>query len=778
MHRRHAIISDAPPGATEKARFLVTVTGTVQGVGFRPFVYGLAAAHSLKGTVFNSARGVIIDVEGNEPDLRLFVEELTLRPPRLSRIADCTVNRVPVVGYTSFEILKSASAGENTCLVPPDVATCSACREDILSLRDRHYRYPFTNCTNCGPRFTITKEIPYDRLKTSMAEFVMCDACAKEYHNPLDRRFHAQPVACPECGPHVYLTDRDGRRHGVEDNWMEACWDILGEGRILALKGIGGFHLACDAHNRQAVETLRIRKGRGAKPLAVMCRDLKTIEEYCLMGPEERELIASPRAPIVILRRKGDFNLPESLAPGLNTLGVMIPYSPFHILLFNGPFRALVMTSGNYSSFPLAKDNEEALTRLGGIADYFLLHDREIVNRCDDSLIQVVDGQAQFVRRSRGYVPDPIPVPRAGTELPVVLGIGGEMKNNFCLLKDSQAFMSQYIGEIEHVEGENNLLDSLHNFERLIGLNPEVVAFDMHPGYASAEAASRVPAAAHVPVQHHHAHLASCMAENMTGNEDVIGIILDGTGYGTDGHLWGFEFLTGNYTGFTRRLHLAYVPLPGGEAAIKEPWRTGYSFLATFLGDEGRRHGEALFGDRDLRTMDRMISTGFMSPLASGAGRLFDAVSAILGICTCNSYEGQAAIELGEYTYAGRSQNFNLEPYQFDIANDLIIPSRLIKAIAEDRLSGAPLPVISTRFHLAMVEIVKNGSVRLREDTGITKVALSGGTWQNPFLFRRAVSALRELGFEVLYHREVPANDGGIALGQAMIAHWKLRNGG
>ena len=609
-----------------------------------------------------------------------------------------------------------------------------------------------------------------------MNPFAMCKTCAGDYHDLSNRRFHAEPVACPECGPHVYVTDRTGGRLGDDSNWLETCWRLLGEGNNLAVKGIGGFHLVCDAMNAQAVRTLRIRKGRDAKPFAVMCRDLGSTKKHCFVDSEEEALLLSRQAPIVILKRKPDCDLPEELAPGIGTLGVVLPYSPLHLLLFNGPFHELVMTSGNYSNLPLVKDNEAALVELGRIADYFLFHNREIINRCDDSLVQVVRREMQFLRRSRGYVPDPILVPREANT-PVILGIGGEMKNNFCFLKENQAFLSQYIGEIDDMEGEKSLLESLHNFERLIGVNPGIVAFDMHPGYSSGRIARELPARLHVPVQHHHAHLASCMAENMLSNEDVIGVILDGTGYGTDDCLWGFEFLTGNYSGFQRRIHLAYTPLPGGEMAIREPWRTAYSFLSTFLGDKGSRHGRKLFAGKDIDTIDRMLAARFNAPFASSCGRLFDAVSALLGICLFNTYEGQAAIELGEYASATYRGDYSFKAYPFEISKGLVLPGRLLKQIVEDRQSGLPLGVISTRFHLTIAEIVRDGALKLRVETGITKVALSGGTWQNRLLFQHAKKMLSDSGFEVFYHRKVPANDGGIALGQAMIAHWRVKAG-
>jgi len=743
----------------------------VQGVGFRPFVYNLARVWGIKGSVLNSSRGVIIEAEGEENELACFLAELRTSPPRLARINSFQQTELPPCGYQTFEILESAPEEEKEALVPPDVATCPDCAREVFQPRDRHYHYPFTNCTNCGPRFTIIKEVPYDRPKTSMAFFPMCADCVREYHDPADRRFHAQPVACPVCGPRVELIDRRGKRVARSESWLEACWEILRAGKILALKGLGGFHLACDAKNKGALVALRRRKGRKARPFAVMARDLATVQKYCLVGEEEAALLQSPQAPIVILRKKVTCGLPEELAPGLKTLGVMLPYTPLHLLFFSGPFDLLVMTSGNYSGLPLVKDNDRALVELGGIADYFLLHNREIVNRCDDSLVQVVDRETQFLRRSRGYVPHPVPVPREESA-PVILGVGGEMKNAFCLFKKNQAFLSQHIGEIDSLEGEENLFTSLLNLQRLLGVKPEVVAYDAHPDYRSAQLARRIPARAYVEVQHHHAHLASCLADNGQENEAVIGVILDGTGYGTDGCLWGFEILTGNYVDFQRWFHLAYVPLPGGEAAIREPWRSAVAYLLTFLGEEGKKYARAIFPDKNLDVLTRMIDRKFNSPLSSGCGRLFDAVSVLLGICLENTYEGQAAIELGEAALEP-ADGFYLQPYPYIIKEGIIWPGKIIAAVMEEKRAGVPAEIISTRFHQTVVSIVSEAVDQVAAATGLKKVALSGGTWQNQYLFRVAKRVMQERGYQVLYHRQVPANDGGIALGQAMIAHWR-----
>jgi len=765
------------PGDKTVIRYRVMIKGVVQGVGFRPFVYNLAQAWGIKGSVLNSSRGVVIEAEGEEDHIAGFLSELKNNPPQLSRISDCQLSKMPPAGYTSFVILPSSPGEEKEALVPPDVAICADCAREIVDRKDRHYQYPFTNCTNCGPRFTIINEVPYDRPKTSMASFSMCGQCAREYHDPADRRFHAQPTACPVCGPRVEVLDSNAGKVAGQENWLQTCWDVLRAGSILAIKGLGGYHLTCDAKNTEAVKALRRRKGRDAKPFAVMCRDLEIVQKYCAAGEKEKELLISPLAPIVILKKhlpvKPDRALPEELAPGLKTLGVMLPYTPLHLLLFSGPFDVLVMTSGNYSDLPLVKDNSRAADELGGIADYFLQHNREIVNRCDDSLIRVVDGETQIYRRSRGYVPHPVLVSRRGDE-PVILGIGGEMKNSFCLLKKNHAFMSQYIGEIDSLAGEENLLTSFFNMRKLTDATPEIVAYDAHPGYASARVARQIPARAYFAVQHHHAHLASCLAENGLEDEEVLGAVLDGTGYGTDGRLWGFEILSGNYDHFQRWFHLAYVPLPGGEAAIRQPWRTAVAYLLVFLGGEGEEYARMIFPEKNLDVIGKMVSSGFNSPLSSGCGRLFDAVSALLGVCRESTYEGQAAVELGEAVSEQADDN-DIRPYPYEIEEGIILPGKMLAAIINDKMAGMPVQLISARFHRTLANMVGEAVERVSAATGINKVALSGGTWQNQHLFRAAKEELSARGLKVLFHRQVPANDGGIALGQAMIAHWRWR---
>jgi hydrogenase maturation protein HypF len=752
----------------EIVRYRIKVKGVVQGVGFRPFVYQLALTHQLKGSVLNSSQGVIIEAEGEKEKVLSFIKNIRANPPSLSRITAFEWEELPPLGASSFVILKSEELAEREALIPPDVAICPDCARETNDPFDRHYKYPFTNCTNCGPRFTITIEVPYDRTNTSMAGFVMCQACAAEYHNPRDRRFHAQPVACPVCGPQVELVTNQGEVVATKD-WLKSCWDILQKGKILALKSLGGFHLACLAQDRLAVQVLRQRKGRQAKPFAVMCRDLKAVRKYCTVSEAEAALLQAKEAPIVILNKKPNGNLPAEIAPGLKTLGVMLPYTPLHLFLFAGPFDILIMTSGNYRELPLVKDNEQALKILGRLADYILWHNREIINRCDDSLVTVAEKETMFMRRSRGYVPQSIFIPRP-KNAPVILGIGGEMKNCFCFLKGEQAFLSQHIGELDWLEGEENLSLSQKHWQRLLGITPEIVAFDLHPDYKSSEVARQIPAQKHIGVQHHHAHLAACLADNkVEDDEEVMGVILDGTGYGTDGCLWGFEFLTGSYHSFKRRYHLAYVPLPGGEKAIRQPWRTAVAYLITFMGEEGTELAQSLFPDKEVFLVARILESKLNLPLACGCGRLFDAVAATLGVCLENTYEGQAATELGELVLP-IEEGAMLKPYPYEIKGEIIRPTWLIREILNDQKKGVAVPVIVTKFHQTLSYLICDIINKLAGETGLKKVALSGGSWQNRYLFQAIRRQLTSQGYQVLYHKQIPANDGGIALGQAMVA--------
>ncbi|MHB8984837.1 MAG: carbamoyltransferase HypF [Eubacteriales bacterium] len=788
----------------------IKITGTVQGVGFRPFIYNLALARGLKGHVSNRGEGVLIEVEGREDEVNSFIATLRADPPTLAGVDGMTVQPAPLCGYRDFRIIFSEGEATGEAVVPHDAATCRDCRREMEDPGDRHYRYAFTNCTACGPRFTIVRGLPYDRKMTSMAVFPMCPDCAREYSDPTDRRFHAQPVACPACGPSLELVARGGRR--LSGDPIKNCREFLLTGRIVAVKSLGGFHLACSASDRAAILALRRRKRRPAKPFAIMCRDLGTVHRHCLAGEREAALLTSSAAPIVILQKRPDSGLPAELAPGLNSLAVMLPYTPLHLLLFGDDLPVLVMTSGNLSELPLAVDNRQALLELGDLADYFLWHNRDIVNRCDDSVLSLAGGEVQFFRRSRGYVPQPLAVPAeelppapatcipAGGGVPAgppggdgpirtaaVLGAGGEMKNTFCLLLGGRAYLSQHNGEMDLVEGQNAFTENLEGFCRFLHAEPQVIAYDLHPDYHVSRLAKSLPAAYHTGVQHHHAHMAACMAENgLIG--PVIGVILDGTGYGTDGRLWGFEVLRGDYKEFSREYHLAYVPLPGGERAVRNPWITAFAYLITFLGEKGRQAAERLFPERagELKLIEKVMDAGLNAPGASSCGRLFDAAAAMLGVCLENTYEGQAAVELSELAFyaeppgvppmAGRV----VETYPVDYAGPALQPGPLLAGVLKDIEEKLPAAYIAGRLFATVAAAVAEAVQQVGGRTGIKDVVLSGGCWHSRSLLSFARHFLEEKGYNLYTHRHVPPGDGGISLGQALVGYhrWAELNRG
>jgi hydrogenase maturation protein HypF len=730
-----------------RIRTEVRVDGIVQGVGFRPFVHGLATRLGLAGLVGNDARGVIIEVEGDAGTVEEFVRELRDRPPPLASIERITEKGLPPTGCPGFTIAVSAGDGERRALVSPDTATCDDCLRELDDPGDRRYRYPFINCTNCGPRFTITTDVPYDRPNTTMAGFAMCEACRSEYHDPADRRFHAQPICCPDCGPELTLRAPDGTEL-ARDPIGEAR-RLLGVGVVIAVKGVGGYHLAAAARDTAAVAALRARKHREEKPLAVMVADVAQAHELCEISPaEERELTGSQR-PIVLLTRK-DGRLAEQVAPGNRSLGVMLPYTPLHHLLISEP---TVLTSGNVSDEPIAYRDEDAFERLAGIADAFLTHDRPIHVRTDDSVTRVFRGREQKIRRSRGYVPRPL---KLHTERPV-LACGAELKNTFCLAKDGRAFVSHHIGDLENYETLKAYTDGIEHFQRLFAISPQVLAHDMHPEYLSTKYAldQELPL---VAVQHHHAHIASCMADNAY-TEPVIGVAFDGLGYGVDGTLWGGEFLRADLTGFSRLGHLVPVPLPGGATAIREPWRMAAAYGVGEDSAVAGRHGE------HWETVVAMAEGGINAPLTSSMGRLFDAVAAVLGVRDRVHYEGQAAVELEQRADLGERGRY---PLRFLGSDPFTVPGAdLVAAAAADT---AELPVAAARFHNTVAAMIVEGCVRSRDLTGLDTVALSGGVFQNLLLLGRAVDGLTERGFGVLTHHQIPPNDGGISLGQAAVA--------
>ena len=757
-----------------KLRRAFELKGVVQGVGFRPFVYSLAKKYSLQGWVKNSSSGVYIEVEGPKKALEQFTEQLPLEAPPRSRIESLKFVDLPPAGFCGFEIQESLEEEGRYQLISPDIATCAACREEIFDPQDRRHRYSFTNCTNCGPRFTIIEDIPYDRPKTTMARFRMCPECRREYEDPADRRFHAQPNACPACGPKLQLADGGGNPIPAQDPILSAI-RLLQEGKILAIKGLGGFLLACDARNLSAVETLRQRKHRPDKPFAVMLPDLTAVEEHCRVNEEEKKLLQSPESPIVLLSWEKNSSIVRAVAPGQRYLGVMLPYTPLHHLLMKESGMALVMTSGNLSEEPIAKENQEALARLGGLADAFLLHDRGIFVQYDDSVTAVIKGQAYVLRRARGYAPFPIRLPFSTRP---ILACGGELKNTFCLTRDDYAFVSQHVGDMENLETLEHFQRTVEIYKKLFRIQPEVVAYDLHPEYLSTKYALEFPGKK-VGIQHHFAHLAGCLAEN---GEDgpAIGLSFDGLGFGTDGALWGGEFLVGDFRSFRRKAHFEYLPVPGGEAAIRHPWRMALSYVYCLLGKERLLKVLPLFtravqasgpGEEKVRVILQQIDRKMNCPLTSSCGRLFDGVSALLGLCPSISFEGQAAMELE--MMADSEENGEYEFFTEREGEKEIIRLRpLMEGVLQDLERGVPPSRISGKFHNTLAGIGVTLCRKIRAEGGPEKVALSGGVFQNRLLLERMTDALEGAGFKVLVHRRVPCNDGGLSLGQAVIANF------
>jgi len=747
----------------------IEITGIVQGIGYRPFVYNLALANSIRGWVLNNEKGVLIDAEGEEEALALFIEGLTSLAPPLARIETLKASSLERQGYSCFEIRQSQGASEGFTLISPDVATCDACLAELLSPGDFRYRYPFINCTLCGPRFTIIKDIPYDRHKTTMAPFTMCPVCRREYENPLDRRFHAQPNACPTCGPSLRLVDRKGE--SPPGDALDKTLDLLLQGSIVAVKGLGGFHLACSADSPGAVSTLRSRKFREDKPFAVMCRDMEEVRAHCHVHEAEERLLCGPERPIVILDRKEDSSLAHGVAPFQKTLGVMLPYSPLHHLLLRGPLKSLVMTSGNVSDEPIAYRNEEARDRLSDIADFFLLHDRDIHMRCDDSVARVFQGRPVVLRRSRGYVPLPIKV---SFDTEMILACGAELKNTFSLSRGPYVFVSHHIGDLENLETLLSFEEGIEHFKTLFSIEPKAVAYDLHPEYLSTKFALSLEGIPKVGVQHHHAHVVSAMAENGLDGK-VIGVALDGTGFGNDGTLWGGEFLSADLRDFERVAHLRQVPMPGGSMAIKEPWRMALVCLFEAFGPKAMDLELDWVKRRDpqkCETLKRMIEKGVNSPLTSSMGRLFDAVSSLLSVRDTVNYEGQAAVELEMIADPEEK-----EPYPFEILEKekplVIDPMEMVRGIVRDLIRHHSPSRISGKFHRTMARLVVETCRRIRSDSGLDRVVLSGGVFQNALLLSLVFDGLRDKGFEVYTHHLVPANDGGISLGQAVIAHMR-----
>ena len=746
----------------------IDVKGIVQGVGFRPFVYHLAKRYGLLGYVCNNTSGVSIEIEGQKSKINEFIEKIKTAPPPQAVIFEITSSDIEPVGYDDFVIRPSDDQKEKFVPISPEIATCNHCLAELFDPSDRRYRYPFINCTNCGPRFTIVKDIPYDRKFTTMAPFKMCRICQKEYDDPDNRRFHAQPNACPVCGPGLTLLNDKLGKIDVPDVISEVC-RLLKDGNIIAIKGIGGYHLACDALNPDAVFKLRSRKYREYKPFAIMVKDVEAAKRLCYVNEEEEKVLTGSIRPIVLLRKRPGCSVAKDVAPHQKYHGVMLPYTPLHHLIVEESGLVLVMTSGNMSSEPIVYHDEQAFGRLKDIADFYCIHNREIHIRTDDSVIRVWRGNEIVFRRARGFAPFPLVLNVKFHEN--VLACGAELKNSFCLGKDNFAFMSHHIGDLENLETLTSYEEGIEHLQRIFNISPTLVAYDLHPDYLATKYALALEDIPKIGVQHHHAHIVSCMVENGIEGE-VIGVSFDGTGYGTDGTIWGGEFLICDYSGFKRAGHLEYTPLPGGEKAIKEPWRMTASFLYKIY------HDKMLDLDIDFvkkldwkkwSTIQKMIDKGINSPLTSSAGRLFDAVSALVGIRNEIYYEGQAAIELE----MAAATNERIYPFDLKEGEDKIVVliGPIIKGIVSDLERGVGVESISSGFHNTVAEIILKVCFKLKKISGLERVALSGGVFQNSLLLERTYVLLTQNGFNVYTHQKVPPNDGGIALGQAVVAN-------
>ncbi len=752
-------------GKPPETRLRVNVGGIVQGVGFRPCVYRLAYSFGQHGFIRNTPSGVLVEVQGSPARLEGFLDALEHQAPPLARITELGRVEIACLPGTGFFIDSSLQDGGVETLVPPDIAICEKCRAELFDAGNRRYRYPFINCTECGPRYTIVESIPYDRPFTSMKGFAMCGDCRSEYLDPLDRRFHAQPDACAVCGPSVSLLDGSGAPVLTGDAIREAA-ARLKEGKIVAVKGLGGFHLAVDALNGSAVRKLRERKGREEKPFAVMMRDLACVRRFCQVAEPEAAALSSPEAPVVLLVRHSACSLPEALTPGNGRLGVMLPYSPLHALLFEDGPDLLVMTSANFSDEPVLHDDQEALRRLQGIADLFLVHNRPIVQRCDDSVAVHLSGALRLIRRSRGYVPAPVMLARGG---PTVLATGGELKNALCLMHARHAILSQHLGDMKNFETWSFFGDTVRHMKALFRAEPELLVHDLHPGYLTTRWASMQDIAL-LAVQHHHAHLAACLAENLESGP-AIGLILDGTGFGPDGRIWGGEVLVGDAGGADRFARLEYMPLPGGESAILQPWRAALGYLfrsCSAVPDLPFLQGKA------QEEVKELLEKNLSCPETSSCGRLFDVVASIAGVCGTVSYEGQAAVEL----MTAAQGSLGSKGFRYAVAEEdgcrIMQISPLVRDVAAAAGEGMAPGEISRRFHRTICDMLLDITGMAVRATGIRQVVLSGGVFQNMLLFETLVAELHAAGYRVLTHTGVPCNDGGLSLGQAAIGRQYL----
>jgi hydrogenase maturation protein HypF len=771
----------------------IRVRGTVQGVGFRPTVWRLACDEGLVGEVFNDGFGVLIRTTGETGAISQFLTRLHSEAPPLSRIENIETQVLKLLDFEDFRIGESVS-GENCTRVTPDAAICAACRAEVLDPKERRYGYPFANCTHCGPRFSIVKEVPYDRVNTTMADFPMCASCKGEYQQPADRRFHAQPIACPACGPSIWIERVETNAPPAQPTTtiaLDSAVELLKNGAVVAIRGLGGFHLACDATNPEAVQLLRERKHRYGKPFALMARDLDVIRRYSNLTTAEADLLQSPEAPIVLLSADGVEKLPNGIAPGLNTVGFMLPYTPLHLLITQQIDGPLVMTSGNISDEPQVTSLETARIGLRGIADAMLMHNREIANRIDDSVVRIVAGRPSVMRRARGYAPSAVSLPKGFAGAPDLLAFGGELKATFCVVKDGAAILSQHQGDLEDCSTFEDYQKNLQLYSKIYDHRPRLLVADMHPEYLSAKLAKQRATTDHLPlleVQHHHAHIASCLAENGIALDapPVLGVAIDGLGFGDDGTIWGGEFLLADYYGYRRIGAFKPVAMVGGVQAIREPWRNTYAHLKAGIGwDRFVEKFSALelhryLNTKPLPTIDRMLETGLNVPLASSCGRLFDAVAAALGLCADRAiFEGQGAMQLEALAESWRPSAAD-SPYDFKIteepAGELLYldPSPMWKGLLEDLAGQTTVARMAGRFHYGLAKALREMVARIRAtvitDFSPDTVALTGGCFQNKILLEELVRLLEADGLRCLLHAKVPTNDGGLALGQAAIA--------
>jgi hydrogenase maturation protein HypF len=758
-------------------RCTIALEGSVQGVGFRPAVYRLAVHHELGGSVRNTLQGLLVDIEGDEPAVVRFLDDLAAFAPFAGAPSRHEVTWQQPRGLArSFGIDVSLRDGSARLVPTPDLATCERCLTEVLDRDDRRHGHAFVTCTACGPRFTIVRALPYDRDGTTMGDFAMCSECQHEYAAPSDRRFHAETISCPRCGPALTLRGREGKLIPSADP-IQTVVGVLAQGGVVAVKGVGGYHLACDATQPDAVEELRRRKQRESKPLAVMVEDLAEARRLCHVSDEEAQLLTSAARPIVLLTKRPATPVAGNVAPWSRELGIMLPYTPLHHLLLHEVDAPLVMTSGNASDDTIAYVDDDALARLRGVADLFLLHDRPIQVPCDDSVARVVHGAVRLIRRSRGYVP-------LATRLPVpasqpILACGGEPKNTVALVRGRDAFLSQYLGDLTNERAFRSFVEAVDHFKRLLHVTPEVVAHDLHPAYRSTLYAQSLPGVERVAVQHHHAHIASCLADNGVDRR-VIGVAWDGSGYGVDGRAWGGEFLVADLAGFERAGHFDLVPLPGGDAAVREPWRIAAAFLRTAYGDAMATLDVPFMRRLDpaaWRTLTRAIDRGLNAPLTSSAGRLFDAVASLLGLRDRVEFEGQAAMELEALAESHADRTYPIGLTETD-GTLRVRTQDIIRGVVDDLLLDTPPATISARFHATLVDALLQVCHRIRQRTGVGAVALSGGVFQNAWLLGAALDALQTVGFEVYSHRSVPANDGGLALGQAAVAARRMSGDG